>query len=266
MMNTFLKPASAEEAAALKQKYSGSIYFGGGTEINYAGSLTQSECVIGLQALGLNAIEQDGDMVSIGASATAQELIDSPLVPEVLQEAAGYIYSRNIRNIATLGGNIGANTTDSALLPCLIALSAEVNTSEDGLISVEEYLSGGKQSLILSVRIPLQKWVCAVKKISRTVSSVSVINVAVRIDGTWEDVREAVIAVGGVAPRVVRLASIEAGLASGGLKDGDELQKAVSEAVSPQSDILGSMSYKQYICGVVVADCVSVCMHEGGRP
>ncbi len=260
MINDFLKPASIEEAVALKKKHTGSLYFGGGTEINYAGSLKKSECVISLKGLGLNNIEQDGDILIIGSAVTMQELIDASRVPEVLKEAAGYIYSRNIRNMATLGGNLGANKTDSAVIPCLIALAAEVTTAEDGLISVKDYISGGQDSLILSVRIPEQKGVCVVKKISRAVSSAPVINAAVRIDGTWEDIREAVIAVGGVAPRVIRLGSIEEELKSGGLKNGDDLQKAVSEVVSPEPDILGSLSYKKYICGIVVADCVRKCM------
>ncbi len=262
MINDFLKPASVEEAVSFKKKYAGSLYLGGGTEINYAGSLKKSECVISLEGLGLKAMEQDGDMLSIGSAVTMQELIDSPLVAAVLKEAARCVYSRNIRNMATLGGTIGSNRTDSAVTSCLIALSAEVDTHKYGLISVEDYISGGQDSLILSVRIAKQKGLCVVKNISKSVGSASIINVAVRIDGTWNDIREAVIAVGGVAPRVIRLGTIEEGLKSGKCKDRDDLQKAVSEVVAPESDILGSMSYKKYICGVVVTDSVSACMRR----
>jgi putative selenate reductase FAD-binding subunit len=262
MITDFFQPASVEEAVSLKEKHAGSLYFGGGTEINYAGSHKQSASVISLEGLGLKNIDQDGNTLVIGSSVTMQELIDTPLVPTVLQEAARCIYSRNVRNMATLGGNIGANRTDSAVISCLIALSADLETAEEGLVSVEEYISGDKDSLILFVRIPQQQGECAVTKISKSAGSPSVINVAVRIDETWDDIHEAVIAVGGVAPRVIRLGSIEEGLTSGKIKDKDDLQKAVSEVVSPESDILGSMSYKKYICGVVVADCVSGCIRR----
>ena len=261
MIHDFLKPASVEEALVLKKKYTGSLYFGGGTEINYADSQKKSECVISLEGLGLKNIEQDGDNLIIGASVALQELIDSPLVPLALKEAARCIYSRNVRNMATLGGNIGAKRSDSAVISCLIALAAEVQTAEDGLISVEEYISGGKESLILSVRLPKQNGQCVVKKVSKSAASPSILNVAVRVDAS-EDIREAVIVVGGVAPQIIRLGAIEEGLRSGKLTDRDELQKAVSETVLPESDVLGSMSYKKYICGVVVADCVSECMRR----
>ncbi len=45
---------------------------------------------------------------------------------EVLKKAAGFIASRNIRNMATLGGNIAANRPDSYIIPCLMALKAEL--------------------------------------------------------------------------------------------------------------------------------------------
>ena len=93
MITNFFKPASVEEAVALKEKQTGSLYFGGGTEINYAGSRKQSESVISLEGLGLKTIDQDGNTLVIGASVTMQEIIDSALVPPVLQEAARCIYS-----------------------------------------------------------------------------------------------------------------------------------------------------------------------------
>ena len=260
MIHDFFKPASVEEALSLKNTHIESLYLGGGTEINYAGSSQKNECAISLEKLDLNTIRQDGTGLILGASVTLQELIDSSLVPEELQNAARHMYFRNIRNMATLGGNIGANRTDSALIPCLIALAAELHTAEDGRVSVEEYLSGDNQALILSVCIPGLKGKCRVKKISKSSGSPSIVTVAVRIDGSWGKIRDAVIAVGGLAPKVIRLSSIEEELKSGMLTEKDDLQNAISDTVSPQTDVLGSVSYKKYICGVTVADCVSECM------
>ena len=257
MIKEFLKPASLDEAVELKNKYAGSIYFGGGTEINYSGTLTRGEYVISLKNLRLKEIKVDEDLLEIGASVTIQSLIDSILVPAVLKEAALFIYSRNIRNIATIGGNIGAKKTDSALIPCLIALSAEVRTLEEGVLTVEDYITGNKESLILSISIPNPGGVCAVKKISRTVSSAAVINVAVCISGKDGNVSKAVVAVGGIDPKVIRLGSIEKKLESGDLRTRKDLEKAVSEIVSPVSDLLGTSAYKKYITGVAVADCLA---------
>ncbi len=260
MIQEFMTPASIEEAVVLKKTRSGSLYFGGGTEINHAGSSKKSDCVISLEKLGLNSVEQNGNQLILGASVTLQELIDAPLVPVTLQKAARHIYSRNVRNMATLGGNIGANRSDSALIPCLIALSADLDTAEDGRISVEDYISGNKQSLILSVIVPKQKGSCVVKKVSKSSASSAIITVAVRIDGSWGNINGAVLAVGGIGSQIMRLWSVEDGLKSGSIKNRDELQLAVSNVVAPQTDVLGSVSYKKYICGVTVADCVDECM------
>lgn len=262
MIKEFIKPVSGTDAVELKNKYEGSIYYSGGTEINNEKTPKVYNCVISLEKLGLNRIEIQGNSLEIGASVTIQTLIDSNLVPSVLREASMFIYSRNIRNIATIGGNIGAGKPDSALTPCLIALSAELQTHEEGVISVEDYIAGNMESLILSVSIPVPEPLCTVRKISRTVSSVSIISASVSIIGDKFDISKAIIAVGGIGSKVSRLESIEKRLESGELRTRNDLEKAVSNLISPVSDLLGSAAYKKYITGAVVADCVSNLLGE----
>ena len=62
------------------------------------------------------------------------------------------------------------------------------------------------------------------------------------------------IAIEGVVPVATRLSAVE----QKGLS-GEALQAAVSEAVAPVADLRGSVSYKRYIAGVVVADLVADC-------
>jgi CO/xanthine dehydrogenase FAD-binding subunit len=49
--------------------------------------------------------EATGDL-RIGSATTLQELIDNPLMPQVLRDAAATIASAQIREVATLGGNL----------------------------------------------------------------------------------------------------------------------------------------------------------------
>ncbi len=259
MIKVFLKPTSVEEAVECKRVNPGSIYFGGGTGINYAGSKAAGECVISLEGVGLTKITTGEGRLSIGSTVTLQELIDSPLVPDVLKKAAGFVYSRNIRNMATVGGNIGANRTDSALIPCLTALSAMVHTCDSEVLSVTQYGAGDREPLILSVQIPEQKGVCAVRKISRSVNSWPVITTAVSMAGNGTGMIDVVVAVGGIKAGVVRLSPVEERILSGELENTDTLRQAVSNLVEPVSDRLGSCDYKKYICGVLVADCVAEC-------
>ena len=260
MIVEFLKPATTEDAVAMKRANPGSLYFAGGTDISHPDSERKSACVISLQALGLKTIRTTEAGVTIGSGVTLQQLIDAPQIPPVLKEAAGWIYSRNVRNMATVGGNIGANRADSVLIPCLMALGATLATAEGGLMPIADYVAGANSDLILAVQVENVDGACAIRKVARSVGAPMAVGVAVRIAASANRISKAVIAVAGTADRVVRLNEIEASLEAGQVKPGEALQQAVSDAVSPQVDVSGSVGYKKYICGVAVADCVSACL------
>lgn len=105
------------------------------------------ETIVDLSYLdSLRGITQDKDWISIGAMTTFSELAGSRLIYEngkCLWEAAGRIGSTQIRNMATIGGNI-ANAAPAADGVCaLLALKAELLVT-DGIterwVSLEQYL------------------------------------------------------------------------------------------------------------------------------
>jgi putative selenate reductase FAD-binding subunit len=259
VIKEFLKPASVSEAIELK-KSANSIWFGGGTWINHPKRSSVDVTAVGFENLGINGIYKTGNHIQIGSATTIQEIIDSDLVPSVLKEASRFIYSRNIRNIATIGGNIGAGETDSALIPCLIALSASVETQEEGILSVEKYIAESNNSLILSISITESGADYAVKKISRTASSSAIVTVAVGIYRKGSVIKEAVVVVGGVDSKVLRLGKVENELKNNNLQTDENIEKSVYETISPETNILGSAEYKKYITGVMVAACISECL------
>lgn len=62
---------------------------------------------------GLNTIEENEAAIRIGALTTLSDLIKSPLVAKtlpMLKEAAQTVASPQIRNVATIGGNLGQDT------------------------------------------------------------------------------------------------------------------------------------------------------------
>ncbi len=264
MIREFFKPASVPEAIELKEKYDDDIcFFGGGTSINHPGLGPGCEKIISLESLGLKQIEETKIGLNIGASVTFQELLDVHHVPAVLREAASHMRSRNLRNMATIGGNIASNRPDAYLLPCLIALTAEIETAVSGRMPVEDYIQRDKGDLILEIHLPPIPDVCAVRRIARQDNDPTIVSAAVRVLRSGGEIKEAVIAIGGVADHVVRLSAIERQIQQGTLRDKDAIEKAVSDTVSPKNDILGSAAYKIYISGVVVSDCVEACLKEG---
>jgi aerobic carbon-monoxide dehydrogenase medium subunit len=128
-------PKTLDEAISLLESHSGQAkYIAGGTDVMVKvkeGKLA-SDLLISLNKIpGLNKIEVDpatNDLV-IGALVTHRELEVSPLIHSrapILQDAVSNIGSLQIRNVATIGGNL-VNAVPSAdgAIP-LIALDAKV--------------------------------------------------------------------------------------------------------------------------------------------
>ena len=197
----------------------------------------------------------------IGAGTTLQELADSSEVPTALKVAAGFIPTRSVRNVATIGGNVGAGRPDSYLIPALIALGAAAETPS-GTVAVEKYVESEAEDLILAFRLPRLAGACRAVKESRSHLALPVVSAAVRIVASGSGITEAVVAAGCVGPRTVRLTAVEAGIVSGGLLEGEKLEAAISKSVTPASDFLGSREYKRYVNSVVIADCVRACIEE----
>jgi putative selenate reductase FAD-binding subunit len=289
MITEFVRPTSVDEAVSLgKQGY---VYLAGGTQVNNAPFKkwgTPVERVASLDQLQLTGIHSESTTIVIGAMTTLQEIVDNPLPPEALRDAAKFIPTRSVRNVATIGGNIGANRPDSYVIPALIALGAEVVTP-DGTRTVEEYVVEEMDDLILSIRIPPVVGVCRAVKESRSHLALPVVSAAVRIaveDGT---VAEAIVAAGCVGSHTRRLAATERAIEGTAVAEFDvpdrpkaeasiadrsgaasnpatpplpTLEETISEEVTPAADILGSEAYKRYVNGVVIADLVRRCLQE----
>ncbi|ABZ75231.1 molybdopterin dehydrogenase FAD-binding [Shewanella halifaxensis HAW-EB4] len=257
MIEQFLQPDNTEQALDLMQQHSAcATWFAGGSKLNAKPTLTEKTIAISLDHLSLDKIELQGQALHIGAMCRVQSLIDSELTPYALKQAATFIYSKHLRNQATLGGEIAAYQDESLLLPTLMALKAHVITADASNISIEEYLQQDNRDLILQVVIPDINLVCLAFNMTRSAAGLSIVNAAVSLSQTGETI----IVIDGVSPRragystPVRLTDIEA-------QDLDEeaLEKAVAQAVFPEADIRGSIEYKQYIAGILVTDLFIEC-------
>ena len=57
---------------------------------------------------------------------TLEDIRTSNILPESLKISASHVVNRNIRNIATIGGNISSNKSTSDMIGVLIALEAQL--------------------------------------------------------------------------------------------------------------------------------------------
>lgn len=94
-----------------------------------------------MQLKELDYIKSDEEQnVRIGATTTYSELLASPLVPEIFKKVIKEIASPNIRNMATLVGNIAnASPAGDSLLPLNLFDARVVLTSIEGAREVPIY-------------------------------------------------------------------------------------------------------------------------------
>ena len=294
MIEHFHRPATVREALALKKRYQGrAVFLAGGTYLNsYAcaqcpehrvslsglgldrterkqgavifrppcssACALRPEHVISLAGLGLDRVVVKQGAVVIGPLCTLQRLIDERKVPAGLRAAAAQLVSRNVREMATLGGHLASNPPYSDLIPMLVALDAKLGLSRAGTvktISVADYVAKPAAGLITKIVLPRPKAVrVAVCRNARASANArSIVSVALSLTVVRNAVKDAVIALGGVAGHVVRLAEVEDALDGRPLPAMDELQALVSRAVRPAADLSGSAAFRKYQAGVVVA-------------
>jgi len=259
-------PESLEEASALLRELGpGARLMAGGTDVVPGirlGKFAPSHIVSLRRVPGIRGVAFDGSTLTMGAASTLNDLIFSDIVCDhvpILSEVLGSIASHQVRNRATLGGNIcnAAPSADSA--PILIALDARCMTySPDGEreVYLEDFFKGpgatalapGEILTHIAVEKPASKTRCAyVKHKIREALEIAITGAAVAVtlsgDGTCEDAR---VVVGACAPTPVRCRGAEDVL-KGSMLDGDTVVMAgdaAVEEISPIDDVRGSAWYR----------------------
>jgi xanthine dehydrogenase small subunit len=194
----------------------------------------------------------DGDVLRIGALATFTELIESRLVTErlpMLVAAAREVGGIQIQNRGTLGGNIANGSPAGDTLPVLAVADAVIvlaSASGTRRVPFNSFYTGYRASvrtpdeLIVSVEIPPvpgKQWFRKVG--TRAAQAISKIVMAGVRDSTPR------IALGSVAPTVVRLPETEAHLARGGSLD--EAARILAAEIRPIDDLRSTAAYRRQV-------------------
>jgi putative selenate reductase FAD-binding subunit len=291
MIEQFHRPATVREALALKKRYQGrAVFLAGGTHLNSractlcpehrvsrgltrlerkraaanVGPPCASDCAlrpghfISLAGLGLDRIERKPGSVVIGPLCTLQRLVDDRRIPAGLRAAAAQVVSRNIREMATLGGHVAANPPYSDLIPMLVALDARLGLSRPGAaqgMRVAEYVAKPAAGLITRIVVPAARpgRVAACRNLRASANALSTVSAAVSATLARDAVKRPIVALGGVAEHVERLTAVEEALDGRPAPSLDEVQALVSRAVRPAADLSGSAAFRRYQAGVAVA-------------
>ena len=152
-----LSAKNINEALELKAKYN-PIIFAGGTDLmveHLRGSNLIAKFdrpVLFINYLDeLKGIKEDENNIIIGALTTFDEIIKSPLTPQVLKESASGIAGPPIRNIATIGGNICNASPSADSLPSLYAMDSVLrlkNKDSQRDIKIKDFITGVGKTII----------------------------------------------------------------------------------------------------------------------
>jgi len=208
-------------------------------------------------------IEVTNSHIRIGSRTTMRELETSPLIREkisILAEAASKVGSLQIRNLATIGGNICTASPAGDTLPALLVLDASVklvSKSGERLVPLREFFFGPGETvrqpneLLTEVIVPLpssHSGYSFYKLSVRRYMDIAIVNVAafVAVNGDGF-ITDAKIALGSVAPTPIRAYEAEERLKGNTINDIllDEIGKLAQDASSPITDQRGTAEYRR---------------------
>lgn len=247
----YARPSSVGEALALMAADPGASWLAGGTYLMAGDGRDKPASVIDLGSCLPGRVEAATGLLSIGAGTTFQELLESPIVPAALAEAARGMPNRNIRCRATVGGNVGANKSCSSLIPALLALGASVEVASPGAAGERVALPlgdwlGRPEGLVVAVSLPIEAGrLAAAGRWARTGTDLSILTAAVSLrpeGGAAKDLR---IAMGGLGPRARRFPELEALLEGRPLPSAAAVAQAAAPLFNPIDDLRGSAAFKR---------------------
>jgi CO/xanthine dehydrogenase FAD-binding subunit len=275
------EPTSVREAVELGARFGNDGRFlAGGTDLLVQirrGQIVPRHLLSLHRVPGLDAIEMDGT-ITLGALVTHRQLERTSEFRGTLQalgEGAQVVGGHQIRNVATVGGNIVNASPAADVVPVLLALDAAVTLwSPDGerTLPLETFASApgvtarrpGELLTHASFARPSPHSATAFLKAGRRrAMEISLVCVAVRVtlDARRERCLEARIALGAVAPTTLRARAAERSVQGRSLSDEvlAEAGRAAAGECQPISDVRASARYRALLVATLVPRALARC-------
>jgi len=150
---TYLKPFTINEAIRLRKEHPDALIINGSTDV----ALLQTKKKIFLTKIldlsgvdELKLIVEDHSKIAIGAVTSIEEILNfSETRLPALASILSVFGSLQIRNLATLGGNIGSASPIGDTLPVLMALDGKVRLLAQGRqreLAIEDFILGYRKT------------------------------------------------------------------------------------------------------------------------
>jgi carbon-monoxide dehydrogenase medium subunit len=271
----YMRPSSLEEACRLLGQFNGQAkVLAGGTDllVQFKQRKMQSKALISLRDIPeLSFIRLKPDQgISIGAMTTLSAVETSKEISQkypAIVEAASWIGSVQVRNRATLGGNLCNAAPSADMAPILIAYSATTgltNGQKERTVLLEDFFTGPGQTvlergeLMKEINLPPPPRSSFGTYVKAYRSKMDIALVGVGILAVFEKGKEVCqdlkLVLGAVAPTPIRAKESEKRLV--GCKLGDELiikvSQMASEEAHPISDVRSTAEYRRTLVKVLI--------------
>jgi len=274
-IENYLAPTSIAEAA--EALASGNVtVLAGGTDLMLQLEAKGAATLMNIRRVEeMRGVDEDGGRIRIGALTTVTEVMSDAVIAAtapVIAQTADRFASNQIRNMATIGGNIcNASPAGDMIIP-LMLLDAEVELAswrdgkvESRSVALADFFTGPGRTVradtelmtAISYARPAEEFVAGFDKTGpRPALEISMVSVGVaglRANGGLQAPR---IAYGSVAPTPIRALKAEAVL------DGNSLSEdiiaavlaAADQDVTPISDVRASDWYRRHLVRVMTEE------------
>ena len=258
---TLLEPRSLADALKLLRDEGPLVPMAGCTDLYVSlnfGTLKDARFLNLWRLSALRTIEMRGGLLSIGALVTHTDLIRSALVRRrvpMLASAAREVGGVQIQNRGTIGGNVANASPAGDTLPVLAATEATVvlrSAAETRRIRFTQFYTGYRRTvrrpdeLIVAFEIPAIRGRQCFRKVgTRAAQAISKVVIAAVVSDRPR------IALGSVAPTVVRATRTEAALAAGASIE--DAQETLVAEIAPIDDIRSTAEYRRRVAANLLA-------------
>ncbi len=219
----YLIPFALDKALELTDQFPEAVLVNGATDVALRHNKQKEKIglIIDLSFVEeLRQLEIKNDYLIIGAGVTIQRLknnIKDTLPP--LHEYLKNFAAKQIRNRATIGGNIMTASPIGDLIPPLITMGAQVIVAgkKDYTYTVEDFITGYRQTrlekgqILKQIIIPLHEdWTFRFYKVSkRTTLDISTVSLSAGIVVSGQKIKDVRLTFGGMAAMVKRATQAE---------------------------------------------------------
>jgi CO/xanthine dehydrogenase FAD-binding subunit len=265
-------PRSVDEALKiLKERGADARLLAGGTDLlpQLKNGLIKPACVVDLSGVErVRAVQADARGLRVGAAVAARTLERDATARSTytsLSESAALVGSVQVRNLATLGGNLCNAAPSADMAPPLLALEAEaviVGAKGERRVPFASFFTGVRRTVLAPDEMLLEIVVPApgprsggnyLRHTPRRELDIAVVGVASQLTLSNGVCSKARIALASVAPTPVRATAAEQAL-EGKPVTPELLEKAAElavDAAKPISDQRGSADYRRHLVRVL---------------